>query len=106
MSMYDRYAGDKIRDALSDTRVVLVSGPRQSGKTTLATDIAADNMPFLALDDATALAAARDDPVGFIRGWSVRRSTRCSAHLTYSSQSRGRWTATRRAIRGSGVRAT
>lgn len=66
--MYDRYAGDRIRDALSDTRVVLISGPRQSGKTTLATDIAAGNMPFLTLDDATALAAARDDPVGFIRG--------------------------------------
>ena len=68
MLMYDRHAGDRIRDALSDTRVVLISGPRQSGKTTLATDISAHNMPFLTLDDATALAAARDDPVGFIRG--------------------------------------
>lgn len=51
-----------------DTRVVLISGPRQSGKTTLATDIAADEMPFFTLDDATVLAAANNDPVGFLRG--------------------------------------
>lgn len=66
--VYERFAGDRIRDALSDTRVVLISGPRQSGKTTLATGIAGNDRPFLTLDDATVLAAARDDPVGFVRG--------------------------------------
>lgn len=66
--MYDRYAKSKIQEALADTRVVLISGPRQSGKTTLATDIAADEIPFFTLDDATVLAAANDDPVGFLRG--------------------------------------
>ncbi len=37
--MYDRFAKLRIEGALADTRVVLISGPRQSGKTTLAIDI-------------------------------------------------------------------
>src|SRR3984957_4238065 len=53
---------------MTDTRVVLISGPRQSGKTTLAEKFASDGMPFLTLDDQTTLDTARDDPVGFIRG--------------------------------------
>lgn len=66
--MYPRFARDRVEEALSDTRVVLISGPRQSGKTTLATDIASDKTPFLTLDDATVLQSAIDDPVGFVRG--------------------------------------
>ncbi|WP_120631355.1 ATP-binding protein [Ruegeria sp. EL01] len=66
--MYPRFAKNRIEEALSDTRVVLISGPRQSGKTTLATDIASDKVPFLTLDDATVLQSAIDDPVGFVRG--------------------------------------
>lgn len=66
--MYERFAKSRIEEALADTRVVLISGPRQSGKTTLATDIAAEEIPFFTLDDATVLAAANDDPVGFLRG--------------------------------------
>lgn len=66
--MYDRFAKLRIEEALADTRVVLISGPRQSGKTTLVTDIAAEEIPFFTLDDATVLAAVNDDPVGFLRG--------------------------------------
>lgn len=66
--MYPRFAKTRIEDALADTRVVLIAGPRQSGKTTLATDLAAEKVPFLTLDDATVLRSATDDPVGFIRG--------------------------------------
>lgn len=66
--MYERLEKLRIEEALADTRVVLISGPRQSGKTTLATDIAADEIPFFTLDEATALAAANNDPVGFLRG--------------------------------------
>lgn len=66
--MYPRFTRARIEEALSDTRVVLISGPRQSGKTTLAMDIAGDKTPFLNLDDATVLRAAIDDPVGFVRG--------------------------------------
>ncbi len=56
--MYPRFAKSRVEDALSDTRVVLISGPRQSGKTTLATDIASDKTPYLTLDDATVLRSA------------------------------------------------
>ena len=33
--MYPRHVEKRVREALADTRVVLLSGPRQSGKTTL-----------------------------------------------------------------------
>jgi uncharacterized protein len=66
--MYQRHAKPKIQEALVDTRVVLISGPRQSGKTTRAMDIAADEMPFFTLHDPSVFAAASDDPVGFLRG--------------------------------------
>ena len=66
--MYPRFVERRIREALEDTRVVLVCGPRQSGKTTLAQQIASDAIPFFTLDDATAFEAASTDPVGFVRG--------------------------------------
>ena len=66
--MYPRFLERRVRGALTDTRVVLLCGPRQSGKTTLARRIAGDPMPFHTLDDTTALNSASDDPVGFVRG--------------------------------------
>lgn len=66
--MYPRLAEKRIREALSDTRVVLISGPRQSGKTTLAMELAEKDMPFLSLDDPTLLASVSSDPVSFLRG--------------------------------------
>ena len=38
--MYPRWIEKRIRDELSDTRVVLLAGPRQAGKTTLAKKVA------------------------------------------------------------------
>jgi uncharacterized protein len=46
---------------------VLIAGPRQAGKTTLAEEIARDGFSFFNLDNKTTLQAAKDDPVGFIR---------------------------------------
>jgi predicted AAA+ superfamily ATPase len=66
--VYPRFIERQIKTALSDTRVVLIVGPRQAGKTTLAEKLAHDRMPFLTLDDQTTLATARADPVGFVRG--------------------------------------
>jgi len=66
--MHPRLISRQITDAMADTRVVLIAGPRQSGKTTLAQQIAGDDIPFFTLDDATQLSAARADPVGFLRG--------------------------------------
>ena len=66
--MYPRYVEPRIREALADTRVVLLCGPRQSGKTTLARCIAGDAMRFVTLDDPTTRNAASADPAGFVRG--------------------------------------
>lgn len=66
--MYPRFIERQITKALRDTRAVLISGPRQSGKTTLAEKLAGNGVPFLTLDDQTTLDTARADPVGFVRG--------------------------------------
>ena len=66
--MYPRFAKHLVHEALTDTRIVLLCGPRQSGKTTLARQIAGDDLPFFTLDDPTVLESALDDPVGFVRG--------------------------------------
>ncbi len=66
--MYRRFIEKRIREALTDTRAVLLCGPRQSRKTTLARRIAGDSLPFFTLDDATTLDAALTDPAGFLRG--------------------------------------
>jgi hypothetical protein len=34
--LYPRYARDRLREALTDSPVTLIHGPRQCGKTTLA----------------------------------------------------------------------
>lgn len=63
-----RHVQGKIATALQDTRVVLVVGPRQAGKTTLARLYASSDRPYLTLDDSATLAAAQSDPAGFVRG--------------------------------------
>jgi len=67
-SYVDRKARSVVETALADTRVVLISGPRQAGKTTLARQFSDANRPYITLDDAGTLNAARSDPTGFIRG--------------------------------------
>lgn len=67
--MHPRFIAQRLKTSLADTRVVLLSGPRQAGKTTLARTLAeAEGRIFLTLDDSTTLAAAQRDPVGFVRG--------------------------------------
>ena len=71
--MLHRNVTPELRDALADTPVVLLNGARQTGKSTLARALAPDAFPggpaaYVTLDDATALAAATDDPDGFVRG--------------------------------------
>jgi uncharacterized protein len=66
----ERSAEKQVISALQSFRVVAVVGPRQAGKTTLAR-IIGERKPlrtFVTLDDLGALAAARADPHGFIRG--------------------------------------
>ncbi len=65
--MYRRYLTEKLDDALSDTPVVLLIGPRRAGKTTLAREREEAGRPYVTLDDAATLNSARTDPTGFIR---------------------------------------
>lgn len=66
--LYQRFASEIIATALEDTPVVLVTGPRQCGKTTLVQNLVSGNREFLTLDDDTVLAAGRSDPAGLVRG--------------------------------------
>lgn len=66
-SLYPRWIKPRIDEALLDTRVVLLTGPRQAGKTTLVRQFAERGLHYLTLDDELTLLSAREDPVGMIR---------------------------------------
>jgi hypothetical protein len=66
---YSRWQEARLREALVHSRVVLIEGPRQCGKTTLAKEVARggdQNAIYRTLDDLTLLNAALDDPHGFV----------------------------------------
>ena len=65
--LYPRRIEQRLAEALLDTPVVLLAGPRQAGKTTLVRQVAAKGLRYLTLDDELTLLAARADPVGLIR---------------------------------------
>lgn len=65
--MYPRLSTNNIKLALTDTPVVFVMGPRQSGKTTLVKSLIDDSWGYINLDDQTQYEVAKNDPVGFIR---------------------------------------
>jgi predicted AAA+ superfamily ATPase len=67
LSLYPRLIKSRITEALLDTPVVLIAGPRQSGKTTLVRQIAEHKFRYLTLDNQLTLLSAREDPVGLIR---------------------------------------
>ena len=65
--LFQRHAESAIREALQDTRVVLVNGARQSGKSTLLRQIArADAVEWRDLDSPVIRQAALTDPSGFV----------------------------------------
>jgi hypothetical protein len=65
--LYPRMVAPRIAEALRDTPVVLLAGPRQAGKTTLARQLAGERFRYLTLDDELTLLAARQDPSGMVR---------------------------------------
>lgn len=69
--MYERFIRGRVAEALGDTPVVLLAGPRRAGKTTLARSFNEGARAYFTLDDQTTLAAARADPVAFVRGLGV-----------------------------------
>lgn len=69
--MIHRLITEKLAASLADTRVVLLNGARQTGKSTLARNIAEIHAaPYLSLDDPTVLALARSDPDALVTGHS------------------------------------
>ena len=56
-AVWPRGIAPKLLEALADTPVVLLNGPRQSGKTTLVRQFASEQRPYLTLDDATTAAS-------------------------------------------------
>ena len=71
-SMIHRHLTEPLRQALSDTPVVLVNGARQTGKSTLvqSPELAGAGRQYLTFDDPGVLAAAQRDPNGFVSGLS------------------------------------
>jgi predicted AAA+ superfamily ATPase len=64
---YPRFLAPRLREALRDTPAVLVHGPRQSGKTTLARSVGeAQGYRYISFDDDATRTAAKADPVGFV----------------------------------------
>ena len=59
-----------LREALKDTPVTMLVGPRQSGKSTLVKALADDlgDARYVSLDRGLNLAAAREDPAGLVAG--------------------------------------
>jgi predicted AAA+ superfamily ATPase len=66
-ALFTRFSAELVATALKDTPVVMVTGPRQCGKTTLVLDLVTGNREFITMDDDTVLAAARSDPTGLVR---------------------------------------
>lgn len=63
-----RHARSLVLEALADTRVVMVMGARQVGKSTLTRAIASEDHPaqILSLDERTTREGAQRDPAGFV----------------------------------------
>lgn len=66
---YPRFIQSRVEEAMLDTPVVLIAGPRQAGKTTLVKAFGEQRgMRYLTLDDDLTLRLAKEDPAGLIRG--------------------------------------
>jgi len=65
MFLLPRFLAPVVREALTDTPVVCVVGPRQSGKTTLVQHLAPDRA-FFSLDENNYYQTAALDPSGFV----------------------------------------
>lgn len=63
--LYPRSLAPAVQEALADTPVVCLLGPRQSGKTTLAQHVAPDRA-YVSLDEHNYHQTAVEDPAGFV----------------------------------------
>lgn len=66
-NLYPRFLRARVVEALADTPVVLIHGPRQCGKTTLARWVGEEeNFAYYTFDDDVQRAVAQADPVGYV----------------------------------------
>ena len=66
VTVYPRLVEPRLLEALGDSPAVLIHGPRQCGKTTLARIVGASRgYSYVTFDDDVVRAAAEDDPLGF-----------------------------------------
>ncbi len=66
-TLYPRWQKETIKRVMPERRVLMLSGPRQSGKTTLARALESNQVEYRTLDDGTLREAAENDPQGFIK---------------------------------------
>lgn len=65
---FSRFILSQMSEALADTPVVVIHGPRQCGKTTLAKQLVTQGYTYLNFDDTNILQSALADPMGFVAG--------------------------------------
>lgn len=72
-SFFPRFAEARLLEALTDNPVVLIHGPRQCGKTTLARMVGDPRgYAYFSFDDDVARGAAESDPAGFLADLPAR----------------------------------
>ncbi len=64
---YARWQKKNIKESMRTRRVLLLSGARQCGKTTLSKELIGSNIEYRTLDDLTLRQAAANDPHGFVK---------------------------------------
>ncbi len=68
MTDYSRWRKKSLQHALQARRVVMLTGPRQCGKTTLVRQLISKHVEYRTLDDAILRKAAEEDPHLFVEG--------------------------------------
>ncbi|MFY9983546.1 MAG: AAA family ATPase [Chthoniobacterales bacterium] len=66
-AFFPRFSAERVTSALKDTPVVMVVGPRQSGKTTLVREFVDRRHTYLTLDDDTVLDHSPSDALFLAR---------------------------------------
>lgn len=72
-TLYPRYIKSLLLEALKDSPVVLIHGPRQCGKTTLARMVGeSKKYKYISFDDHVVTEATKADPIGFVKNLPKR----------------------------------
>ena len=69
--MYEREVKERIKKINDTFRVLVVTGPRQVGKTTLLESVMPENMTKISLDDETLRKEAKENPKIFLDSYST-----------------------------------